>query len=71
MLALTEFSGRPFWLNPDHLLRMDAKPDTTLTLTSGDKVLVRESTEEVMERFVAYKQRIHKAPLEGPPPGEI
>ena len=59
MLELTEFSGTPFWLNPDHVIRIDARPDTIITLHTGDKVLVREDVPTVKRRFIEYKQLIH------------
>jgi len=46
--------GRPhnaFALNRDLIVSVEARPDTVITLTSGDKLLVRESPEEVVELF--------------------
>jgi flagellar protein FlbD len=65
MLKLTEFNGHTVWLNPDQLQRMEARPDTVLTLTNGDKILVRETPEQLVRLFERYKQRIHTAPEQG------
>jgi len=39
----------PFALNRDLILSVEARPDTVITLTTGDKLLVRESADEVVE----------------------
>ena len=43
--------GRPhnaFALNRDLIVSVEARPDTVITLTSGDKLLVREKPDEVI-----------------------
>jgi flagellar protein FlbD len=39
----------PFHLNPDLIERVDATPDCHITLTTGTRVAVMESPEEVVE----------------------
>ena len=38
----------PFTLNPDLIVTVEASPDTTITLTTGTKVLVVEGVEAVV-----------------------
>jgi flagellar protein FlbD len=45
----------PFHLNPDLIATIEAKPDTVLTLTTGAKVLVDETPEEVVEAVRAWR----------------
>jgi flagellar protein FlbD len=35
---------------------MQATPDTTITMTTGDKYIVRESIDEITDKFVIYKR---------------
>ena len=63
MIEVTRFNGSICFVNPDMILFVEPTPDTIITLTTGDKVLVKETPEEVLERFVALKRRIV---IEGP-----
>jgi flagellar protein FlbD len=39
---------QPFHLNPDLVLTVEAHPDTVVTLTTGSRLVVTESPEEVV-----------------------
>jgi len=45
-------------VNCDLIELIETTPDTTITMTTGRKVIVKESAEEVMERIVEYKKRL-------------
>ena len=47
MIALTRLNGSHFFLNSDLIQTIESSPDTTVTLLNGEKMLVRESAEEV------------------------
>ncbi len=49
MIALHRLGRRrePFHLNPDLMASVEASPDTVVTLTTGVKVVVSESPDEV------------------------
>ena len=42
--------AEPFLLNPDLIVTIEATPDTVATLTTGARVVVCESPEEVVRR---------------------
>jgi len=58
MLKLTRLDHRTVAINPDHIAWVEANPDTTLCLLGDRKIIVRESLEEVCERFVAARARM-------------
>lgn len=58
MIEVTRLNGSIFFLNPDMILSMEATPDTVITLTNGEKLLVKDTPEEVIDRFVAFRRRI-------------
>ena len=39
----------PFQLNPDLVMTIEAVPDTTIVLTTGNRVVVTESVEQVID----------------------
>ena len=57
MISLTRLNGSPIYLNSDLIKYAEASPDTMLTLIHGEKMVVLESCEQVVERMNA--QRIH------------
>lgn len=61
MIALTRLDEREVVVNVDAILTLEATPDTILTLANGDKVTVRETVREVIDRIVAYRRRLRPA----------
>jgi len=45
-------------VNADLIEFLEATPDTMISTTTGKKILVLESVEEVVEKVVQYKRRI-------------
>ncbi len=44
-------------LNADLIRYVEQLPDTYITLTSGDRMIVRESMEKVMDLAIEYQQQ--------------
>jgi flagellar protein FlbD len=61
MIRLTRINETAFYVNGELIAFIDVTPDTVLTLTTGEKVRVRERAEEVVERVVEYKRRLAAA----------
>ena len=57
MIKLTRLDGQPFILNADLIRYVEQRPDTFVTLTSGDRIVVREGMDRVVELAVDYQQR--------------
>lgn len=55
MIELTRLNGTPMMLNSDLIKTAEASPDTMLTLIHGEKLIVRESINEVVERVLGYR----------------
>lgn len=68
MIKLTRLDGEAFILNADLIRYVEARPDTFITLTTGDRLVVREKMDEVMERAVRYQQTKHLIPTPAPRP---
>ncbi len=62
MIRLTRLGGTPFILNADLIRYVEANPDTFVTLTSGERIVVQETMDEVMERAIRYQQQKHLVP---------
>jgi len=66
MIKLTRLDGEQFVLNADLIRYVERRPDTFITLTSGDRLVVAESMDEVIERAVHYQQQKHFLPKPSP-----
>jgi flagellar protein FlbD len=58
MIKLTRLNGEEFVVNAELIRYVESRPDTYLTLTSNDRVIVRESVEEVVRRSIAWSRAI-------------
>lgn len=60
MIRLTRLSTRPspVAVNAELIALVEELPDTVITLTTGDKVIVAEKLHEVIDRVVEYRGRI-------------
>ena len=58
MITVTRLNGCAFALNPDLIERVEATPDTVITLVDSTKYLVRESVEELVYRVREAKASI-------------
>lgn len=62
MIKLTRLDGEAFVLNAELIRYVESRPDTFVTLTSGERLVVTESMSEVVDRAVAYQQQKHFMP---------
>jgi flagellar protein FlbD len=58
VIKLTRLNRAPLVLNADLIEFMEATPDTVITLTTGQKLMVRESADEVIARVIDYRRAI-------------
>ena len=45
-------------LNADLIEHIDMTPDTVVSLTSGQKFMVLESAQEVVDKVIAFRQKL-------------
>lgn len=58
MIELTRLNGEHMVVNSDLIRYAEASPDTVITLVTGDKIVVTESTGELIERVIAFRSRL-------------
>ena len=59
MIALTRLNGRPLMVNSDLIEQIEETPDTVVTLTSGNKLIVRDSMQQIQQKIIDFKRRIY------------
>lgn len=61
MILVNTIQGETMYINPDMIETIRATPDTVLFLNTNKRILVKETPEDLVERIVAYRQRIYGA----------
>lgn len=59
MIDVTRLNGKTLTINCDLIEIIEETPDTVITFSTGTKIVVRENSEEIKDRIVAYKRRIY------------
>ncbi|MBL4937986.1 flagellar FlbD family protein [Clostridium sp. YIM B02515] len=60
MIKLTGLNNKELILNAEHIEKLEAVPESLITLTNGNKYLVRESNEEIVSKVLEYKSKIQR-----------
>ena len=70
MITVTRRNGTAFALNPDLIERVEATPDTVITLVSGTRYVVAESVEQIVAEVCQFRASVLMAtatPAPSPP----
>ncbi|HET9029298.1 MAG TPA: flagellar FlbD family protein [Candidatus Aquilonibacter sp.] len=59
MIALTRLNGHPVMVNSDLIEQIEETPDTVVTLTSGNRLIVRDRMAEVQRKIIEFKRKIY------------
>ncbi len=66
MIQITRLNHVPLVLNSDLIEYVEVTPDTVITLTTGQKIVVRESVEQVVREIVEFRRNILRGVQECP-----
>lgn len=58
MIMVTRHNGSVFALNSDLIERVEANPDTVISLVGGTKYVVVEDLEEIIAAVVAHRAEV-------------
>lgn len=58
MIELTKLNDIKFMVNADIIEMVEETPDTVVTLTTGKKMIVKESRQEIRDLVIAYRRSV-------------
>lgn len=58
MIEVTRLNNTKVIINAELIEKVEESPDTIITLTSGNKIIVKESRQEVKNLVILYKKEI-------------
>ena len=58
MISVTRLNDQPLVINAELIKTVESTPDTLITLINGDRMMVKESMEEIVRKAVEYGRQI-------------
>ena len=58
MIHLTRLNNHPLTVNSDLIKFVEQSPDTVITLVTGEKVIVLENAQEVLDRVIQFRRSV-------------
>ena len=62
MIKVTRLNDSVMVINVENIQSLQSTPDTVITFTNHDKIMVKEPLEEVSQRIVEYQRTVNCAP---------
>jgi flagellar protein FlbD len=69
VIYITRRNGTKAYINPELIQTVESTPDTVITLVDNNKMIVKDTPQEIAERFIEYRRKT-LAPLVLSPSGE-
>jgi len=58
VIQVTRLNSAPFVVNSDLIKFVEQAPDTLITLVSGEKLVVRESADQIVDRIIDFRRSV-------------
>jgi len=58
MIRVRKINGEEVVINAELIETVEARPDTTISLTTGNKIIVKDSVSEVIKKVIEYRRLV-------------
>lgn len=58
MITVTRLNNKPVVINAELIKTVESTPDTMITLINGDRMVVKESLQDIVRKAVEYGRQI-------------
>lgn len=58
MIEVTKMNGQKVLINPDLMEMVEETPDTVVTLTTGRKIIIKESRQDLKNLVKSYRKDV-------------
>ena len=62
MIIVKKINGQEIIVNCDLIEMIEFSPHAVMSLTTGEKIIVDETREDILEKVIEYKRAIHRLP---------
>ena len=59
MIEITRLNDKELFINSELIELIELTPDTTITMTTGRKIIAKESVDDIIDKIVSYRKRIN------------
>ena len=59
MILLSRLKGKQFVVNCELIKFIESTPDTLITLSTGEKLMVSETIDEVIDRTIEFRRSLY------------
>jgi len=60
MIKVTRLNGSEVMVNAELVETVDAHPDTVIVLSNGNKIIVQEPVQKVVEKILDYRRKVYQ-----------
>jgi flagellar protein FlbD len=60
VICLTRLNGQAFVMNAEKIRYVEANPDTMVCCDTGDRIIVKETLQEVVRRAIDYARTVRR-----------
>jgi flagellar protein FlbD len=61
VIAVRRLNGEELFINPHLIETIEATPDTVIVLTTGKRLVVKDSASEVVDGIIKYRRTINES----------
>jgi len=58
MIKVKRINGEEVVINAELIETVEARPDTTISLSTGNKIIVKDTVSEVVEKIIEYRRSV-------------
>lgn len=62
MIIVTRLNNSKFWVNADMIEFIEETPDTVISLINGNKIVIKESADTVVNSVIQFRQQVSFRP---------
>jgi flagellar protein FlbD len=59
LITITKLNDKEMVINSDLIESIEAMPDTTVTMTTGRKYIIKTSIDEMLEKVIEFRRQIN------------
>ena len=60
MIKVKKINGEEIIINAELIETVEARPDTTISLITGNKIIVKDTVSEVIEKVIEYRRLVNR-----------
>lgn len=61
MIKVTRLNKKEFYINSELIEFIEETPDTVISMTTGRKLVVEESAEDILNQIIEFRRKISTA----------